>query len=73
MISTPTGIAAAKEFGSRLPHERNYRLFHTYVHRAKETADAIREGISSMGGNVEAGEIVPFKYSVDRVGPELPA
>ena len=67
MLSTQAGIAAAKEFGSRLPRDRIYRMFHTYVQRAKETADAIRDGINSLGGQVEAGEIVPFRYSIDRV------
>ncbi|OGD55682.1 hypothetical protein A3K78_07635 [Candidatus Bathyarchaeota archaeon RBG_13_52_12] len=67
MLSTPSGIAAAVEFGVRLPSDRRYRLYHTYVQRARETAGAIRDGIFSRGGSAEIVEVVPFKYSIDRV------
>jgi len=67
MLSTSSGIAAATEFGARLPIDRRYRLYHTYVQRARETAGAIRDGIVSRGGSAEIVEVVPFKYSIDRV------
>jgi hypothetical protein len=67
MLSTPSGIAAATEFGVRLPSDRRYRLYHTYVQRARETARAIRDGIVSRGGSAEIIEVLPFKYSIDRV------
>jgi hypothetical protein len=67
MLSTSSGIAAATEFGARLPSDRRYRLYHTYVQRARETAGAIRDGIVSRGGSAEIVEAVPFKYSIDRV------
>ena len=67
MLSTSSGIAAATEFGARLPIDRRYRLYHTYVQRASETAGAIRDGIVSRGGSAEIVEVVPFKYSIDRV------
>ena len=67
MLSTPSGVEAAKEFGVRLPSDRRYRLYHTYVQRARETAEAIRDGIVSRGGSAEIVEVVPFMYSIDRV------
>jgi hypothetical protein len=66
MLSTPVGIAAAVDFGTRLPGDRRYRLYHTYVERARETAGAIRDGIVSRGGSAEIVEVVPFRYSIDR-------
>jgi hypothetical protein len=66
MLSTSSGIAAAVEFGSKLPDCRRYRLYHTYVQRAKETAEAIRDGVISNGGSAEIAGIVPFRYSIDR-------
>jgi hypothetical protein len=66
MLSTSSGIAAAVEFGSKLPCDRRYRLYHTYVQRAKETAEAIRDGIISNRGYAEIAEVVPFRYSFDR-------
>jgi broad specificity phosphatase PhoE len=66
MLSTPVGIAAAVDFGTRLPGDRRYRLYHTYVQRARETAEAIRDGVVSHGGSAEIFEEVPFRYSIDR-------
>jgi hypothetical protein len=66
MLSTSSGIAAAFEFGVKLPDDRRYRLYHTYVQRARETAEAIRDGIISRGGSAEIAWIVPYRYSIDR-------
>jgi len=66
MVSTPTGISAAVDFGARLPGDRRIRLYPTYVQRARETAEAIKDGVASRGGSAEIVEVVPFRYSIDR-------
>lgn len=44
------GREAARDFGSRLPEGRLYRLHHSYFHRARETAEEILKGIGDAGG-----------------------
>jgi hypothetical protein len=45
-VSTEQGKKAAYEFGTSLPNDRQYRFYHTYLERTKETAMEIKEGIS---------------------------
>jgi broad specificity phosphatase PhoE len=49
------GREAARDFGSRLPEGRLYKLHHSYFDRARETAEEILRGIEEAGGE---GEIV---------------
>ena len=63
--STPEGIQAAIDFGSSLPKDRRYTLYHTYFERARETADAIRRGILDTGGRAEMGGVIPCKTQID--------
>jgi broad specificity phosphatase PhoE len=48
-----TGKEAARDFGSRLPEGRLYRLHHSYFDRARETAEEILKGIKEAGGEAE--------------------
>ena len=57
--STPMGIQSAIDFGSSLPKDRRYTLYHTYFERAQETAEAIRRGILDTGGRAEMGGVIP--------------
>ena len=45
---TISGKKAAHEFGSVLPTNRSYRLYHTVSDRAIETAEAIHQGLLSI-------------------------
>ncbi|MCX6653867.1 MAG: hypothetical protein NTY03_01965 [Candidatus Bathyarchaeota archaeon] len=65
-MSTPVGLAAAVDFGARLLGDRRYRLYHTYVQRTRQTAEAIRDGVVSRRGSAEIADEVPFRYSIDR-------
>lgn len=47
---TPLGHETARAFGSSLPGERGYRIFHSPVERCVETARAIHAGICAGGG-----------------------
>ena len=62
--STPIGIQAATDFGSSLPKDRRYTLYHTYFERARETADAIRRGILDTGSRAEMGGVIPCKTQI---------
>jgi hypothetical protein len=62
MASTPSGREAAAEFGGKLPMNRCYRLFHTYLDRTRETVVETQRGIVKGGGCAElCGEIRPLK------------
>jgi len=64
-LSTSRGKQAALEFGESLPLNRRYRLYHTHVGRAKETAEGIRMGIVSRGGNATIVGIIPASLALD--------
>jgi len=49
VLSTKKGKQAAYEFGERLPDNRIYRVYHSPVDRALETAEKIHEGLLSQG------------------------
>lgn len=49
---TARGRQAAYDFGSCLPMDRVYRIYHSRVNRVQETAEKIQEGIQSL--NVKA-------------------
>jgi hypothetical protein len=62
MASTSSGREAAAEFGTSLPLNRRYRLFHTYLERTHETTEEMHRGIVKAGGGAElCGEIRPLK------------
>lgn len=58
LVSTDVGKRAAFDFGASLPPGRQFTLFHSYMDRARETAEEVHRGILSVGGKAEiAGEI----------------
>jgi broad specificity phosphatase PhoE len=65
LLSTPTGLRAAMEFGLSLPVDREYTLYHTRSTRAYETAEAIHRGIVEAGGSAEIGGIIPYSPVLD--------
>ena len=65
LLSTPLGIQASIEFGSSLPKDREYTLFHTYMDRARETAEGIHRGIIDAGGRAEIGGKIPYATVLD--------
>ncbi len=64
--STSIGKEAAAELGSKLPKDREYRLFHTYVDRTRETAEEIRHGIVGSGGRAELRGKISSNPTLDR-------
>ena len=63
LLSTPTGIQVARDFGAALPVDRRYRLYHTWVERAKETAEGIKTGIVENGGVAEVAGVIPYSMT----------
>ena len=63
--STPTGVQAAIDFGSALPKDRKVTLYHTYVERARETAEGIRRGVIDSGGRAEVAGVISYRMTVD--------
>ena len=59
------GKEAARDFGSRLPEGRLYRLHHSYFDRAKETAQEILRGIEEAGGEAEMVGTVDLETILD--------
>lgn len=65
MLTTELGRRAAFEFGSVLPADRRYRLYHTFIERSRETAEEIHRGILSRDGASEIVGPVLFSTIVD--------
>jgi broad specificity phosphatase PhoE len=59
------GKEAARDFGSRLPEGRLYRLHHSYFDRARETAEGILCGIEEAGGEGEMVGTVHLETILD--------
>ncbi len=59
------GKEAARDFGSRLPGGRLYRLHHSYFDRARETAEGIFQGIEDAGGEAEMVGTVDLETILD--------
>lgn len=59
------GREAARDFGSRLPGGRLYRLHHSYFDRARETAEEILRGIEDAGGEAEMVGTVDLETILD--------
>lgn len=57
---TPLGKEAAHEFGSNLPPELGYRLFHSPLPRCVETAEEIQGGLLSQGAEAELKGALQF-------------
>ncbi|MBC8552610.1 MAG: histidine phosphatase family protein [Candidatus Brocadiales bacterium] len=51
-VLTELGIQTSKEFGSKLPSDFRYRIYHSKYPRAKITADQILQGLTDQ--NVES-------------------
>lgn len=66
LVSTPMGRQAAVEFGESLPKNRRYKLYHTYMDRARETAEEIHRGITESGGVSEIAGRIEFMIILDR-------
>ena len=49
LLSTKKGKQAAFDFGEHLPSNRVYRVYHSPIERARETAEKIHEGLLSQG------------------------
>lgn len=64
-LSTDEGKQAAFFFGASMPAERRYTLFHTYVDRARETAEEVHRGILSAGGKSEIAGEIPYTSVTD--------
>lgn len=56
---TERGEAAAREFGSRLPADFSYRMYHTAFTRTRQTAEGIAAGLESNGAKVSFGGELP--------------
>ncbi|TRO48793.1 hypothetical protein E2P65_02235, partial [Candidatus Bathyarchaeota archaeon] len=56
---TERGEEAAREFGSRLPADFDYRLFHTSFTRTRQTAEGMAGGLESNGARVSLGGELP--------------
>ncbi len=59
-LLTEEGKQAAYDFGSRLPTNRNYRIFHNVTERTRETAEQMLLGIQSEGAAGGIGEPCAF-------------
>jgi broad specificity phosphatase PhoE len=56
---TRRGHHAAVAFGTRLPRDRTYRLFHTDRLRTRQTAESIQQGLQTQGCETEVdGEML---------------
>lgn len=64
-LTTELGRRAAYEFGSMLPTDKRYRLYHTYIERSRETAEEIHRSIRSNDGMSEVVGPVPLSSVVD--------
>ena len=64
---TEQGEKAVHEFGSRLPRDRSYRMYHTCFPRTKQTAEGIAGGLKSVGAKVSfGGELPDMNLSLDK-------
>ena len=63
---TERGEEAVHEFGSRLPRDRTYRMYHTRFHRTKQTAEGIAGGLKSIGARISfEGELPDMNLPLD--------
>jgi len=62
---TEEGIEAAYEYGTLLPLNKNYRIYHTPRNRTEQTAHQIMKGLTDNGVNVESVEPINLSYSID--------
>jgi hypothetical protein len=63
--STMIGVQAAIDFGSLLPRDRDYSLYHTWVPRSRETAERIVKGVVEAGGRATITRVIPYTVTVD--------
>lgn len=63
---TERGEEAVHEFGSRLPSDRTYRMYHTRFPRTKQTADGVAGGLKSIGARISfEGELPDMNIPLD--------
>ena len=63
---TERGEEAVHEFGSRLPADLTYRIYHTHFHRTKQTAEGIARGLKSIGAKLSfEGELPDMNIPLD--------
>ena len=62
---TEDGIEAAYEYGTLLPKNKNYRIFHTPRNRTEQTANQIVKGLALNGVKVESVKPINLSYSID--------
>ena len=64
---TERGEEAVREFGSRLPADLNYRMYHTSFTRTRQTAEGITGGLKSNGARVSfRGELPGMNIPQDQ-------
>ena len=62
LLSTEKGKQAAFEFGQRLPSDRVYRVYHSPVDRAVETAEQIFKALQAAGRDVQPKGVFLKQY-----------
>jgi broad specificity phosphatase PhoE len=62
---TERGANAAYQFGSELPKERSYHMYHTDVDRSVSTAEKIHQGVIDDGGVSEVKGEIPLAMTID--------
>lgn len=63
---TERGEEAVHEFGSRLPRDCTYRMYHTRFPRTKQTAEGIAGGLKSIGARISfEGELPDMNIPLD--------
>jgi broad specificity phosphatase PhoE len=60
---TESGRKVAYEFGSLLPRNRSYRLYHTVSDRVIETAEEIQRGLKSIDADARIGSVFLRSHS----------
>jgi broad specificity phosphatase PhoE len=64
---TERGEEAVQEFGSRLPRDLRYRMYHTCFTRTRQTAEGMAEGLRTIGARVSLkGELPCMNIPQDR-------
>ena len=64
---TERGEAAAQEFGSRLPVDLTYRMYHTPFTRTRQTVEGMARGLESNGAMIGIeGELSGMSLPMDR-------
>lgn len=68
---TEIGLSMSQEMGRRLPPGRTVSVYSSFVPRCYDTALAISEGITQMGGTVESVQTLDSLFSPDYTQEEV--